>query len=74
VLTYTEPASAVIFAAAFLGEPLTAATVIGGAMVVAGGALVARLETASSGQEAPGVIDSGQEAPDEEDPGEEDLH
>ncbi len=65
VLTYAEPASAVMFAAAFMGQPLTAATAVGGAMVVAGGALVARLETASSGQEAPGVTDPG-----EEDPGE----
>ena len=61
VLTYTEPASAVMFAAAFLGEALTLATVVGGAMVVAGGALVARLETAPSGQEAPGVTGSGED-------------
>ena len=67
VLTYAEPASAVVFAAIFLGEPLTAATVIGGAMVVAGGALVARLETASSGQESVGVTGSGEEDPDEDD-------
>jgi drug/metabolite transporter (DMT)-like permease len=64
VLTYTEPASAVMFAAAFLGEALTIATVVGGAMVVAGGALVARLETAPSGQETPGVDASGEEDPD----------
>lgn len=44
VLTYAEPASAVIFAAAFLGEPLTATTVAGGLMVVAGGAFVARID------------------------------
>ncbi len=68
VLTYAEPASAVVFAAIFLGEPLTTATVIGGAMVVAGGALVARLETASSGQEAVGVTDSGEEGAGEDDP------
>ena len=43
ILTYTEPASAVLFAAAFLGEPLTAWTLAGGAMVVAGGLTVARL-------------------------------
>ena len=54
VLTYTEPASAVLFAAAFLGEPLTAATLAGGAMVIAGGALVARI--------APGKVGFGQEA------------
>lgn len=45
ILTYAEPASAVIFAAAFLGEPLTAATLAGGMMVVAGGAFVARIDS-----------------------------
>jgi drug/metabolite transporter (DMT)-like permease len=49
ILTYAEPASAVLFAAAFLGEPLTLATVAGGAMVVAGGALVARLDAKDVG-------------------------
>lgn len=43
ILTYAEPVSAVIFAAIFLGEPLTAATVMGGAMVVAGGVAVTRM-------------------------------
>ena len=43
ILTYAEPVSAVVFAAIFLAEPLTAWTVAGGAMVVAGGLLVARL-------------------------------
>jgi drug/metabolite transporter (DMT)-like permease len=59
VLTYTEPVSAVVFAALFLGEALTAATLIGGAMVVAGGILVTRLEP-TPGIEAPGpMIDVG---------------
>jgi drug/metabolite transporter (DMT)-like permease len=49
ILTYSEPASAVMFAAAFLGEPLTLATVAGGAMVVAGGALVARMDAGDVG-------------------------
>jgi drug/metabolite transporter (DMT)-like permease len=49
VLTYAEPASAVLFAAAFLGEPLTIATMAGGAMVIGGGALVARLEARDVG-------------------------
>lgn len=55
VLTYAEPASAVIFAALFLAEPLTLATVAGGLMVVVGGALVARLEAldVGHGQEIP---------------------
>ena len=44
ILTYAEPVSAVIFAAFFLGEPLTLPTVVGAIMVVVGGLLVARLE------------------------------
>jgi drug/metabolite transporter (DMT)-like permease len=63
ILTYAEPASAVMFAAAFLGEPLTLATVVGGAMVVAGGGLVASLEPENAGF-GPEVAS----APDEEDP------
>jgi drug/metabolite transporter (DMT)-like permease len=49
ILTYAEPASAVVFAAAFLGEPLTAYTIAGGLMVVAGGALVARIDAKDVG-------------------------
>jgi drug/metabolite transporter (DMT)-like permease len=45
ILTYAEPASAVVFAAIFLGQALTGWTVIGGLMVVAGGAVVALLES-----------------------------
>lgn len=52
ILMYAEPVSAVVFAALFLGEPLTVATVVGGALVVLGGTLVARIEPAS-GIEAP---------------------
>jgi drug/metabolite transporter (DMT)-like permease len=57
VLTYIEPVSAVLLAAAFLGEPLVPLTVVGGAMVVAGGALVARIDSkdVGFGQEAPGL-------------------
>ncbi len=47
VLTYTEPVSAVVFAAMLLGEPLTAATIAGGSLVVAGGVIVSRLEPPS---------------------------
>jgi len=63
ILTYAEPASAVLFAAAFLSEPLTAATVAGGAMVVAGGALVARLDAkdVGFGPDSAGVGDSSEE-------------
>lgn len=53
VLTYAEPVSAVFFAAIFLAEPLTVLTVVGGALVVAAGALVARMEPVP-GMEAPG--------------------
>lgn len=55
VLTYAEPASAVLFAAIFLAEPLTLYTIVGGLMVVVGGALVARLEAreVGYGQELP---------------------
>lgn len=59
ILTYAEPASAVLLAAAFLpGEPLTAATAVGGAMVVAGGALVARLDAKDVGH-GPEAADAG---------------
>jgi drug/metabolite transporter (DMT)-like permease len=51
---YAEPVSAVIFAAAFLGEPLTIRTVLGGLAVVLGGVLVARMEPLP-GIEAPDV-------------------
>ncbi len=56
VLMYAEPVSAVIFAALFLGEPLTLPTIIGGMMVVLGGVLVARMEPTPS-IEAPAPID-----------------
>jgi drug/metabolite transporter (DMT)-like permease len=46
ILTYTEPVAAVLFAAAFLGERLSAWTLGGGAMVVVGGLVVARLAPA----------------------------
>lgn len=52
IITYGEPVSAVVFAALFLGEPLTWPTLLGGAMVVGGGALVARLD-AGYGPEVP---------------------
>lgn len=52
-LTYLEPASAVVLAAAFLGEPVTALTVAGGAAVVGAGAIVARLAPSPSSEEAP---------------------
>lgn len=45
-LTYAEPASAVVIAALFMGQPLGAATVIGGLLVIVGGTIVARMEAA----------------------------
>ncbi|MDO8963453.1 MAG: DMT family transporter [Coriobacteriia bacterium] len=50
ILTYAEPVSAVVLAAIFLpGESLTLATIVGGALVVCGGALVARIDARGSG-------------------------
>lgn len=43
VLSYIEPVAAVIFAALFLAEPVRWYTVLGGAAVIAGGIMVARL-------------------------------
>lgn len=52
ILTYAEPVSAVLFGALLLHQAVTAAIVVGGAAVVAGGVLVARMGT-GYGQEAP---------------------
>ncbi|MHB1017174.1 MAG: DMT family transporter [Coriobacteriia bacterium] len=59
VLMYAEPVSAVIFAAIFLGEPLTASTVLGGMMVVAGGIMVARMEPMPGIEMPEPIIDIG---------------
>lgn len=50
VLMYVEPVAAVFLAAAFLGEPLTLSTVVGGAAVVTGGVMVARLAQTPSAE------------------------
>jgi drug/metabolite transporter (DMT)-like permease len=55
ILTYAEPVSAVLFAALLLAEPITWATALGGAAVVAGGAIVARMEPAP-GIETPSAV------------------
>ena len=47
ILTYAEPVAAVLFAAAFLAEKLTLWTLVGGAMVVVGGVIVAQLSPAA---------------------------
>lgn len=44
IFTYLEPVSAIVLAAAFLGESITVPTIIGGALVVVGGTIVARLD------------------------------
>jgi drug/metabolite transporter (DMT)-like permease len=59
-LTYAEPVSAVLLSAAFLHEPITVATAIGGALVVAGGIRVARMEP-QQGIETPGLVPEGDE-------------
>jgi drug/metabolite transporter (DMT)-like permease len=51
VLCYAEPVSAVVFGALFLHQPVTALIALGGAGVVAGGVMVARMDT-GFGQEA----------------------
>lgn len=53
VLMYLEPVSAVVFASAFLGEALTARTVLGGGLVLAGGVAVAMLERRPAGEIEP---------------------
>jgi len=63
ILTYVEPVSAVVFAAAFLGEPLTTATVVGGALVVGGGIVVARLEAREGVETVPlEIADAGDDS------------
>jgi len=44
IMTYAEPVSAVLFAAAFLGESITTSTAVGGLAVVVGGLMVAHLQ------------------------------
>lgn len=56
VLMYAEPVSAVLFAAALLGERLTWPTIVGGLMVVLAGVIVTRLRP-SGGIEEPAVLD-----------------
>lgn len=55
ILTYAEPVSAVLFGALFLGQHLTPFVLLGGALVVAGGVIVARMEPAPA-IEAPSLI------------------
>jgi drug/metabolite transporter (DMT)-like permease len=52
ILMYVEPMSAVVFAALLLGEPMTVRTLLGGALVIAGGLMVTRMERTPSAEEA----------------------
>ena len=56
IITYAEPVSAVVFAAAFLAEPITATTIIGGVLVVTGGLLVARMRTGATVEGPPVLV------------------
>jgi drug/metabolite transporter (DMT)-like permease len=67
VLTYVEPVSAVVFAAIFLGEPLRWTTAAGAAMVVIGGAIVARLEAREGLETVPIEATACEECPEERD-------
>lgn len=62
ILTYMEPVSAVIFAAAFLSERLTVTTIAGGILVVGGGLWVARLEARGIGATPPIEVAGAEEA------------
>jgi drug/metabolite transporter (DMT)-like permease len=58
ILTYAEPVSAVVFASLLLDEPLTLATILGGAAVIAGGIAVARTRGGASVDGPPVLIDN----------------
>lgn len=60
VFTYIEPVSAVLFAALFMAQPVTLPALLGGAMVIGGGVLVARLDrTPGIPLEAAGTSEQG---------------
>jgi len=61
IITYAEPVSAVVIAALVLGEPLTAATVLGGALVVVAGIIVSRLRTGVTVEGPPMLLDATDE-------------
>jgi drug/metabolite transporter (DMT)-like permease len=66
IFTYIEPVSAVVFAALFLGEALTWTTIVGGALVVGGGLVVARLDSPLAVEAVPLEV-AGTEEPTEVD-------
>jgi drug/metabolite transporter (DMT)-like permease len=53
VLTYLEPISAIVFAGIFLGEGLSWLTLVGGILIVVGGAIVSRLDAEGDIDPAP---------------------
>lgn len=66
ILTYAEPVSAVVFASAFLGEPLTAHVIVGGIAVVTAGIIVSRhAPSATSPVEGPPVPVTASDEPPE---------
>jgi drug/metabolite transporter (DMT)-like permease len=58
ILTFLEPVSAVLLAAAILDEPLAAATLVGGALVLLAGLVVVVLEPADRAGEAAAAVGS----------------
>jgi drug/metabolite transporter (DMT)-like permease len=62
VITYAEPVTAVIFAALFLGEPVSWVTAVGGGAVIFAGILVAR-SAPSSGVETGAMLAPASTAP-----------
>ena len=55
IITYAEPVSAVLFAAALLGERISLPILLGGTLVIAGGIIVARRTPAAATVEGPPV-------------------
>ena len=58
ILTYAEALSAVVFAALFLGEPITAAIAVGGALIVGAGVIVAGLQPTRGVEAPPGQLEA----------------
>ncbi|MDH4139483.1 MAG: DMT family transporter [Coriobacteriia bacterium] len=67
ILTYAEPASAVVFAAVFLGEALTPTTIAGGIAIAGAGMLVSRMRAGAS-VEGPPVVLAEEPAPESDEP------
>lgn len=61
IITYAEPLSAVVFAAAFLGEGLTVYVAIGGLAIVVGGIMVAKMRSEATVEGPPLLLDQPEE-------------